>query len=125
MRSNALLVTVVLIAVLAFMGAAYGLHQLAAMSSNLQLMSADLDSVSGNLKHMSVQLELLQRVDSRLAEMNAKLSRTNSLLINTNGSLDRMLAASRSADAKLARMEGDISIMSHKIGGSFLFRGVK
>jgi uncharacterized protein YoxC len=88
-------------------------------------MSADLDSVSTNLKHMSVQLELLQRVDSRLAETNARLSRTNSLLGDTNGSLGRMLAASHAADAKLARMESDIKIMSHKIAGSFLFRGVK
>jgi hypothetical protein len=125
MRANVLVAFVVLVVLLAFAGGGYALHQLGVMSSELQSMSTDLDSVSTNLKRMSAQLELLQRVDARLAETNAKLSKTNSLLGETNGSLDRMLAASRAADAKLARMEGDISIMSHKIAGSFLFRGVK
>jgi uncharacterized protein HemX len=125
MRAHMLTIAVVLFVVLALAGGGYALLQLRAMSSDMRSMSADLDSVSANLKHMSVQLVLLQRVDSRLAESNARLSQTNSLLGNTNSSLDRMLVASRAADAKLARMESDIKVMSHKIAGSFLFRGVK
>jgi hypothetical protein len=36
-----------------------------------------------------------------------------------------MVGESKAADARLAVMQGDISVMSHKIAGSFLFRGVK
>jgi hypothetical protein len=125
MRPNALLAIVVLVSVLALAGAGYALRLLVITTSDLRQMSSDLDSVSSNLKQMAVQLTLLQRVDSRLAATNAKLSTTNSLLISTNRKLDGMLAESRAADAKLARMGGDIALMSHKIAGSFLFRGVK
>lgn len=125
MRPNALMVVVVLVSVLAFAAAGYALRLLVITTSDLKQMSSDLDSVSSNLKHMSVELSLLQRVDSRLSETNTKLSTTNSLLGSTNRKLDGMLVESRAAESKLARMEGEIALMSHKIAGSFLFRGVK
>ena len=67
----------------------------------------------------------LEQVDRQLSVMNGKLSVTNALLLKTNASLGTMVAQARSSDAKLARMESDLSVMSHKISGSFLFRGVK
>jgi len=43
--------------------------------------------------------------------------------------MDRQLrtvsGAMRSLDGDLRSMRGDIHVMAHKIGGSFLFRGVK
>lgn len=125
MRPNALIGVIILVSLLAFAGAGLALYQLTTMTADLKHMSTNLDSMSANLKQMSVQLELLHRVDSRLSETNSKLSTTNVLLTDTNGSLGRMLAESRSANSKLARMEGEMAVMSHKIAGSFLFRGVK
>ena len=103
--------------------AAFG--ELASMSRNLSETTAKMDVVATNIERVSKEMQTLDRVDRQLSAMNGKLSKTNDLLLRTNTSLDTMVAESKAADAKLARMEGDISVMSHKISGSFLFRGVK
>lgn len=100
-------------------------RELASVSANLDRMSANMDVVAANIKDVSKEMGALQRVDRQLSAMNGKLSQTNGLLLKTNASLDTMVGQARSSDAKLARMEDDISVMSHKISGSFLFRGVK
>jgi hypothetical protein len=46
-------------------------------------------------------------------------------LLQTNASVTKMLAQSIEANQNLGRMKSDLSIMSHKLAGSFLFRGVK
>ena len=100
-------------------------RELSSMAKNLDDTTAKMNVVATNIERVSKQMETLQRVNGQLSSMNGKLSRTNSLLLRTNSSLDKMVAEAQSADERLARMEGDISVMSHKISGSFLFRGVK
>lgn len=90
-------------------------HELASVSGDLERVSADMDAVAGNIKQVSKEM----------SAMNGKLSKTNGLLLRTNASLGTMIAQARTSDAKLARMQDDLSVMSHKISGSFLFRGVK
>ena len=77
-----------------------------------------LHSMSSDLGRMSVRVETL-------ASMDRRLSVTNKLLLQTNASLTKMLAQSINANQSLGRMKSDLSIMSHKLAGSFLFRGVK
>jgi hypothetical protein len=77
-----------------------------------------LHSMSSDLSRMSVRVETL-------ASMDRKLSTTNELLMQTNASLTKMLAQSVEANQSLGRMKSDLSVMSHKLAGSFLFRGVK
>jgi hypothetical protein len=77
-----------------------------------------LRSMSSDLSRMSVRVETL-------ASMDRKLSTTNELLMQTNASLTKMLAQSVEANQNLGRMKSDLSVMSHKLAGSFLFRGVK
>jgi hypothetical protein len=77
-----------------------------------------LRSMSSELGRMSVRVETL-------GSMDRKLSVTNELLLKTNASLRKMLAQSIEANQNLGRMKSDLSIMSHKLAGSFLFRGVK
>ena len=74
--------------------------------------------MSSDLSRMSVRVETL-------ASMDRKLSTTNELLMQTNASLTKMLAQSVEANQSLGRMKSDLSVMSHKLAGSFLFRGVK
>jgi hypothetical protein len=57
--------------------------------------------------------------------MDQKLSVTNKLLLQTNTSLAKMLVESVNANDKLGHMQTDLAVMSHKLAGSFLFRGVK
>ena len=100
-------------------------RELSAVSSNLDRMSANMDVVATNIKQVSQEMSAIHRVDRQLSAMNGKLSETNALLLKTNNSLNTMVAQARMSDAKLEKMKGDISVMSHKISGSFLFRGVK
>ena len=60
-----------------------------------------------------------------LDQMDRKLAETNRLLVETNGDLRTMRAASLAANKQLGAMSADLATMSHKISGSFLFRGVK
>jgi septal ring factor EnvC (AmiA/AmiB activator) len=100
-------------------------RELAAVSTNLDRMSANMDVVAANIEQVSKEMGALRKIDQQLSAMNGKLSKTNSLLLKTNASLGTMVGQARASDAKLARMEADLSVMSHKISGSFLFRGVK
>jgi len=129
MQSRTLLAVLIAVVCLVIIGAGVAgtvaFRELASMSRNLDDTTAKMDVVATNIERVSKQMQTLQSVDRQLSAMNGKLSRTNVLLLRTNTSLDTMVAESKSADAKLARMEGDISVMSHKIAGSFLFRGVK
>jgi hypothetical protein len=77
-----------------------------------------LHSMSSDLSRMSVRVEAL-------SSMDRKLSVTNVLLLQTNTSLTKMLAQSIDANQNLVHMKFDLSVMSHKLAGSFLFRGVK
>ena len=77
-----------------------------------------LHSMSSDLTRMSVRVETL-------SSMDRKLSVTNGLLLQTNASLTKMLAQSIVSNQNLVHMRSDLSIMSHKLAGSFLFRGVK
>jgi hypothetical protein len=81
-------------------------------------VAVQLHSMSSDLSQMSVRVETL-------ASMDRKLSVTNELLLQTNASLTKMLAQSVDANQNLIRMKSDLSVMSHKLAGSFLFRGVK
>lgn len=81
-------------------------------------VALQLHSMSANLDHMSARMEALTQMDE-------KLSVTNKLLTQTNSSLSKMLTASVTANEKLGHMRADLATMSHKISGSFLFRGVK
>jgi len=77
------------------------------------------------LHSMDVELgRVSARLDS-LTQVNDKLGQTNRLLQTTNASLLTMIEASTTANKKLGAMQADLSVMSHKISGSFLFRGVK
>jgi uncharacterized protein YoxC len=77
------------------------------------------------LHSMDVELgRVSARLDS-LTQVNDKLGQTNHLLQTTNASLLTMIGASTTANKKLGAMQADLSVMSHKISGSFLFRGVK
>ena len=129
MQSRTLLAVLIAIVCLVIIAAgvagSVAFRELASMSRNLDDTTAKMDVVATNIERVSKQMQTLQSVDRQLSAMNGKLSRTNDLLLRTNTSLDTMVAESKAADAKLARMEGDISVMSHKIAGSFLFRGVK
>src|SRR5690348_8133321 len=117
------LVSVVIVAAVIFGIVAFG--ELSSMARNLDDTTTKMDVVATNIERVSKEMSTLQRVDRQLAAMNGKLSTTNALLLKTNSSLTTMVAESKAADAKLTRMEGDISVMSHKLAGSFLFRGVK
>ena len=129
MQSRTLIAILVAVVCLVFIGAGIAgviaFHELTSMSRNLDETTAKMDLVATNIERVSKQMQTLDRVDRQLATMNGKLSKTNDLLLRTNASLDTMVAESKDADAKLERMEADISAMSHKISGSFLFRGVK
>ena len=129
MQSRTLIAMLVAVVCLVFIGAGIAgviaFHELASMSRNLDETTAKMDVVATNIERVSKQMQTLDRVDRQLATMNGKLSKTNELLLRTNASLDTMVGESKAADAKLARMEADISVMSHKISDSFLFRGVK
>ena len=129
MQSRTLVAVLIAVVCLVLIGAGIAgvlaFHELASMSRNLDETTAKMDVVATNIERVSKQMQTLDRVDRQLLAMNGKLSKTNDLLLRTNASLDTMVAESKAADAKLARMEGDISVMSHKIAGSFLFRGVK
>jgi uncharacterized protein YoxC len=81
-------------------------------------VASQLHSMSANLDRMSARMDSLTRMDE-------KLTITNKLLTQTNASLSKMLAESVSANDKLGHMRADLATMSHKISGSFLFRGVK
>jgi len=81
-------------------------------------VSAQLRSMSSNLDRMSARMDTLTSMDNKLSE-------TNTLLKQTNASLSKMLVESVSANGKLGHMQTDLAIMSHKLAGSFLFRGVK
>ena len=120
-----LIVVVCLVLIGAGIAGAIAFHELASMSRNLDETTAKMDVVATNIERVSKEMQTLDRVDRQLSAMNGKLSKTNDLLVRTNTSLDTMVAESKAADAKLTRMEADISVMSHKISGSFLFRGVK
>src|SRR5450755_2142293 len=77
-----------------------------------------LHSMSADLDRMSTRVEAL-------SSMDRKLSVTNQLLLQTNASLAKMSVQSVEANRKLGSMQSDLAVMSHKIAGSFLFRGVK
>jgi hypothetical protein len=81
-------------------------------------MAWQLHSMAANLDRMSTRMDALERMDS-------KLSVTNGLLHQTNSGLAMLASDSSSANRKLGNMQTDLSTMSHKISGSFLFRGVK
>lgn len=104
MQTNANRIVAVILGLILLVGGADMLVQISAMSANLNRMSQRLDA-----------LEL----------MDTKLSETNSLLRKTNESLNTMTSESRLANVKLGAMRADLATMSHKISGSFLFRGVK
>jgi len=129
MQSRTLLAVLIAVVCLVLIGAGVAgviaFRELASMSRNLEDTTAKMDVVATNIERVSKQMQTLQSVNRQLSAMNGKLSKTNDLLVRTNASLGIMVGESKAADAKLARMEGDISIMSHKIAGSFLFRGVK
>jgi|ERR1700730_1445193 len=79
---------------------------------------AELRSMDARLGSVASRLDALE-------QMNRKLSVTNQLLLSTNARLETMIAASASANRKLGAMQIDLATMSHKLSGSFLFRGVK
>ncbi|HEY7994577.1 MAG TPA: hypothetical protein VID24_10220, partial [Candidatus Eremiobacteraceae bacterium] len=129
MQSRTLLAVLIAVVCLVLVGAGIAgvvaFHELASMSRNLDDTTAKMDVVATNIERVSKEMQTLERVDRQLSAMNGKLSKTNDLLLRTNASLDTMVGESKAADARLAVMQGDISVMSHKIAGSFLFRGVK
>jgi len=81
-------------------------------------VSAQLRSMSANLDRMAVRVNALESMDR-------KLGITNELLLKTNNTLSKMSIASVTANDTLGHMRTDLAIMSRKISGSFLFRGVK
>jgi len=105
-RSSTIIAAIVaaLLVILAIVAGADAMHELHSMDTGLRSLSTRLDA---------------------LEQMNQKLSETNRLLQTTNANLRTMVGASSAADKKLGEMRADLSVMSHKISGSFLFRGVK
>src|SRR5690348_9626619 len=99
----AVLIGVVICAIVAF-------RELSSMARNLDDTTAKMDVVATNIARVSKQMETLQRVNGQLSAMNGKLSKTNDLLLRTNASLGTMVAEAQSADERLARMEGDMSV---------------
>ena len=97
---------------------------LAALVAGITLLLAGVYTLV-ELRAMDKQLQSVSARLVALEQMNDKLSETNRLLQTTNVSLRSMIAASTSANKKLGAMRADLATMSHKISGSFLFRGVK
>ena len=115
-RLTAVLVTTVAILLAAF--AWYAMAQVRAMEGQMAAMAGQLHEMDAQLGHVAVGLRSLDRMDRKLSE-------TNRLLLTTNASLVTMIRASDAANAQLRSMRSDLAVMSHKISGSFLFRGVK
>jgi hypothetical protein len=115
-----------------------GLRYLAAATDDLRRMDARLST----LDTMNHKLDRLASVEAGLGAMRGQLGTTVGLLRRTNTLLDetrtdlkgtgpaiRQVARTTSAMAASLRsvdaMRADIHEMSHKLDGSFLFRGVK
>jgi uncharacterized membrane protein len=122
-------VAIFITALVALLGAAVlALTVLGALRS----MSATLSDVSAKMAH-------LESMDTKLTETNRALATTNFHLARTDRqsirageqlasmerTMGRMAALTASMRTELRAMGGDIHLMSHKISGSFLFRGVK
>jgi len=108
--------------------ALHALAQLDAMAATLARVSGDLQTLHG----MNAKLDRLDGMARTLQRMDAKLSVTNSSLVVANRQLGVMQSeavasgqALQQMRTALVGMRGDIRTMSHKISGSFLFRGVR
>jgi hypothetical protein len=97
---------------------------IAAIAAALALLFAGVYALSV-LHSMDVDLGRVSARLDTLAQVNDKLGQTNRLLQTTNASLRTMIGASTIANKRLGVMQSDIAVMSHKLSGSFLFRGVK
>lgn len=122
------LTAAVIAAVMVVLFALHALAQLDAMAATLARVSGDLQT----LHTMNGKLDRLDGMAATLRRMDAKLSVTNGSLVIANRQLGIMrseaIASGRALtrmQAALAGMRGDIRTMSHKISGSFLFRGVR
>lgn len=96
----------------------------AAIAAAFALLFAGVYALSV-LHSMGVQLGRVSARLDTLQQMNEKLGQTNRLLMSTNASLRTMVGTSTIANGKLGSMQADLAVMSHKLSGSFLFRGVK
>jgi hypothetical protein len=112
---------------------------------DLEAMQADLHHLNGQLAtldDMNRKLDRLATVSTGLSALRGELEgtrsqlrETNRLLVHANAKLDGTSASVASMSGSLRIMErdlgslnamrSDIHTMVHKIGGSFLFRGVK
>jgi septal ring factor EnvC (AmiA/AmiB activator) len=93
---------------------------------------AELRSMDASLARVSTRVDALERMDAKLSETNRLLATTNTSLramLRASGTANARLASTNaqlaSTNAQLASMKSDIAVMSHKISGSFLFRGVR
>ncbi len=118
-------------AILAIAATLRALHDLETMDVEVQRMDGRL----GSLDEMDKKLGRLDEMAGNLRSMRAQLREANALLVRADekldgatGSIRSMVTTMRQADRHLAAVDGmraDIHEMSHKLAGSFLFRGVK
>jgi septal ring factor EnvC (AmiA/AmiB activator) len=125
-----ILVTFDLLTNLHMMNATLG--SVATRMTALDPMSRKLDRLAGMQAQLSTLDRHLRDMNATMHSMDGKLSATNARLASTqrhlgsmDGKLTLMTAEMKALDRDLASMRGDIHTMAHKIGGSFLFRGVK
>jgi hypothetical protein len=133
----AVFLAAVFVAIVAI-SATVGLRYLAATAADVHRM----DDRLATLDTMNRKLDRLANVEGGLGAMRGQLGTTVALLRRTNALLDttssnltgagpaiRRVAQTTSAMAadlrSLDGMRADIHQMSHKLEGSFLFRGVK
>jgi len=103
--------------------------------SDLDAMQADMNRISerlGTLEAMNRQVgtavDQLERANAQLVATNQTLDHANSEFNRTNATLSGMsadLGAMARGMQSIDRMRSNIDMLTRKIGGSFLFRGVK
>jgi methyl-accepting chemotaxis protein len=126
------------ILLLGIVGAVRAIGDLESMAADVHRMSDRLQTLDA----MNLKLGQLNTMSSNLASMQARLDLTvgqlkhaNDLLVTTNGKLDvanneikDMVGTTRAMSHQLqsiGAMRADMDELTHKLSGSFLFRGVK
>jgi chromosome segregation ATPase len=126
------------ILLLAILGAVRAIGDLEAMGADVHRMSDRLQTLDA----MNLKLGQLNTMSSNLSSMQKRLDLTvgqleqaNALLVTTNGKLDvanneikDMVGTTRAMSYQLqsvGAMRADMDELTHKLSGSFLFRGVK
>jgi methyl-accepting chemotaxis protein len=126
------------ILLLGIFGAVRAIGDLEAMAADVHRMSdrlQTLDAMNAKLGQLNTMSSNLSSMQARLDLTVGQLKQANALLITTNGKLDvanneikDMVGTTRAMSRQLqsvGAMRADMDELTHKLSGSFLFRGVK